>query len=89
MCFDESPEPFRNLAMVCRNDGGVGDRQAEWPPEQDNDGVYLGAGRQGESAASAGEPGVGALTGGNAKPFFTPITTLCSAQIHIALHHKL
>jgi hypothetical protein len=50
---------------------------------------YLRAGRQGESAASAGEPGVGALTGGNAKPFFTSIPTLCSAQIYIALHHKL
>ena len=42
MCFDKFPEPFRNSAMVSRDDGGVGDRQAERPPEQDDDSVPIG-----------------------------------------------
>src|SRR5262249_38395850 len=42
MRFDESPEPLRDSAVVCRDDGGVGDRQAQRPSEQDNDGVPIG-----------------------------------------------
>ena len=41
MCLNEAPEPFRDLAMVRRDDGGMRDRQTERPSKQHDDGVPI------------------------------------------------
>src|SRR5262245_1039223 len=41
MCLNEAPEPFRDLAMVRRDDGGMRDRQTERLSKQHDDGVPI------------------------------------------------
>src|SRR5262249_50530433 len=41
MGLKEAPEPFRDLAMVRRDDGGMRDRQTERPSKQHDDGVPI------------------------------------------------
>ena len=55
--LDEFAERIGDALVVARNDGGVRDRQAEWPAEQGDDGVPVGetaygrGGRKGRNVA--------------------------------------